>query len=106
MAFNIVKYGNVLAKGRATKRGSSLPHLSLQGLSDVGAPLRHVILAQLHVFLAVVSFETLHLLPMLLAVQHPAQSAQKTDDGQYNGRLGRCRQAQRKAELTVNKLTF
>ena len=57
-----------------------------QGLSDVGSPLRHVIPTQVHVLLAVVCLQTLNLLPMLLAVQHPAQSAQKADDGQYNGR--------------------
>ena len=57
-----------------------------QGLSDVGAPLRHVIPTQVHVLLAVVRLQALNLLPMFLAVQYPAQSAQKADDGQYNGR--------------------
>ena len=41
----------------------------LQGLSDVGSPLRHVIPTQVHVFLPVVRFETLHLLPVFLAVE-------------------------------------
>ena len=42
--------------------------------------------ASVHVLLAVVRLQALHLLPVFLAVQHPAQSAQKADDGQYNGR--------------------
>ncbi len=39
-----------------------------QGVSDKGSEFRHIILSQLHVFLAVVRLQALHLLPMLLAV--------------------------------------
>ena len=61
------------------------------------ASLIHIRLSQLHILHPVVSLQALNLLPMFLAVQHPAQSAQKADDGQYNGR---CRQAR------FNKLTI
>ena len=46
-----------------------------QGLSDVGSPLSHVILTQVHVLLAVVRPQGLHLLPMLLAVDEPTETA-------------------------------
>ena len=43
-------------------------HFPLQGLSDVGAPLRHVIFTQVHVLLAVVGLQALNLLSVFLAV--------------------------------------
>ena len=44
-----------------------LAHFPLQGLSDVGAPLRHVILTQVHVLLAVVGLQAFNLLPVFPA---------------------------------------
>ena len=39
---------------------TELAHLPLQGLSDVGPPLRHVILTQVHVLLPVVRHQAIH----------------------------------------------
>jgi hypothetical protein len=51
-------------------------YFPLQGLSDVGAPLRHIVFAQIHVLLAVVRFQTFYLLSVLLAVYQPPAPAQ------------------------------
>ena len=45
-----------------------LAHFSLQGVSDKGSEFRHIILSQLHVFLAVIRLQTLYFLAMLFAV--------------------------------------
>ena len=54
-----------------------LLHLPLQGLSDVGPPLRHVILTQVHVLLAHIGLQAFHFLPMLAAAHKPAASTQQ-----------------------------
>ena len=42
-----------------------------QGLSDVGSPLGHVILTQVHILLAVVRLQAFHLLLVLVPVHQP-----------------------------------
>ena len=56
---------------------AQLAHLALQGLSDVGAELRDVILTQIHFLLAVVSLQALYLVLVLAATHKPAAAAKQ-----------------------------
>ena len=63
-----------------------LAYFPLQGLSDVGSPLRHVIPTQVHVLLAVVRLQALYLLPMLFAVDKPTAAAEECQHAQHDAR--------------------
>ena len=55
-----------------------------QGLSDVGSPLRHVILTQVHVLLAIIRLQAFNLLPVLAATHEPSAGAQQGKQSQQN----------------------
>jgi hypothetical protein len=63
-----------------------LAYFPLQGLSDIGTELRHIILTQIHVLLAIVRLQTLYFLPVLLAIYQPPAASQQRKESKYDVR--------------------